>query len=236
VRLWLMNGTDRVGTMLLRNGRPAAVGSRIVGTHDFDSDRNVDILWQRNDGWLQIWLMNGTNYLRAEMLSGAPGLGTAWQVVGLGDFDRDLNQDILLRHRNGYLLVWYMRGKQFLRQRFLYRGDAIPLTWRVAGVADINSDSYADILWQRSDSAIVVWFMTGETPTGGPLLSHLPRINARIVGLNDLNQDDGLDFIWRHTDGRFTVWWMNQTNRIGSFPVNHGEIAPPGLKFAAPGN
>jgi hypothetical protein len=106
----------------------------------------------------------------------------------------------------------------------------------VAGVADINKDGYADILWQRADSAIVVWFMAGETPTTSPLLSHLPRLNAGILGLNDLNQDGSLDFIWRHRDGRFSVWWMDQTNRLGSFPINHGEMVPPALKFAAPRN
>ena len=236
VNVWLMDGTTRTGIAPLRNGRPAAFGSRIVGTQDFDLDGNVDILWQRGDGALQIWFMNGTNFLRSELIAPAPALGNAWQVIGLGDFNRDLHPDILLRHTEGYLLLWYMKGKQYLRQTLLYNGQAIPIAWRVVGVADMNNDGYADIIWQKPSSAIVVWFMNKETPVRGPLLSNLPRIDAAIVGLNDLNQDGAVDFVWRHSDGHLSTWWMNNTNRLGSFPINGREIVPPAWKFAAPKN
>ena len=241
VSLWLMDGTSRISSRLLRNGRPSAPGSRIVGTHDFDMDQNVDILWQRTDGLLQVWLMNGENFLRSELIAPAPSLKQAWHVAGLGDFDRDLHADILLRHREGYLLIWYMRGKQFLRQSLLQNGEAIPLKWRVIGVADINKDGTADILWQNPGSAIVVWFMThslrgGASPLSGPLLAHLPRMSASIVGLNDLNQDGGLDFIWRHPDGHLSVWTMDGTNQIGQFPINGGQPISPKWRFSAPRN
>ena len=240
VSLWLMDGTNRIGSLLLRNGRPAALGSRIVATHDFDMDRNVDILWQRRDGSLQIWFMNAENFLRSQLIAPAPSL-KGWQVAGLGDFDRDLHADILLRHREGYLVIWYMRGKQFLRQSLLQNGVAVPLKWRVVGVADVNSDGVSDVLWQNPASAIVVWFMAHSSRGGavaltGPLLSQLPRINARIVGLNDLNQDGALDFIWRHPDGHLSTWWMNGTNRIGSFPINGGRPTSAKWRFSAPRN
>ena len=236
VNVWLMDGTMRIGIVPLRNGRPTAPGSRIVATHDFDLDGNVDILWQRADGSLQIWFMNTTNFLRSELIAPAPVLGTAWQAVAMGDFNRDLQSDILLRHRDGYLLVWYMRGKQYVRQGLVYNGQAVPNLWRVVGVADLNKDGYPDILWQKPSSAMVVWFMRADTPLQGPLLSNLPRIDAAIVGMNDLNQDGGVDFIWRHSDGHLSAWWMNGTNRIGSFPINAGEIVAPAWKFSAPRN
>jgi plastocyanin len=236
VRLWLMDGVNRISTLILRNGRPAPLGARIVGTHDFDLDGNVDILWQYADGSLRTWFMNGTNYLRTEIISPAPVLGRAWQAVGLGDLDGDLHADIVFRHSQGYLLFWYMRGKAFLRQELYNNGKAISPLWRVAGVADVNNDGYSDILWQRSDSAIVIWFMTPALPATAPLLSHLPRINARIVGLNDLDHDGQVDFIWRHPAGQLSVWWMQATNRLGSFPISQGERVPLGWTFAAPGN
>ncbi len=241
VNLWLMDGTTRNAVMPLRNGRLAAPGSRIVGTHDFDLDGNVDILWQRNDGALQIWLMNGTNFLRSKLIVSAPSPSPAWRVAGLGDFDRDLHTDILLRHAEGYLAICYLKGKEFLRQSLLYNGEAVSRTWRVAGVTDMNGDGYSDILWQNANSSLVVWFMSyssqgGATPLTGPLLSNLPRINAKIVGLNDLNQDGKTDFIWRHTDGHLSVWWMNGTNRIGAFPIDGGRQVAPAWKLVAPRN
>ena len=234
VNVWLMDGTTRIGVAALRNGRPAAPSSRIVGTHDFDLDGNVDILWQRSDGTLQIWFMSATNFLRSEPIAPAPALGKAWRVVGMGDFNRDLHADILLRHTEGYLLLWYMRGKQYMRQSLVYNGQAIPKLWRVVGVADLNNDGSPDIVWQKPSSAIAVWFMNTETPLHGALLSHLPKMDATIVGMNDLNQDGPSDFIWRHLDGHLSTWWMNGTNRIGSFPINGGEMVAPAWKFAAP--
>jgi plastocyanin len=234
VRLWLMEGVTRIGALLLRNGRPAAPGWRIVGTHDFNQDRNTDILWQHSNGQLAIWFMNGTNYLRSEFVSGAPALGRPWRVVGLGDFNRDGHKDILFRHTDGYLLVWLMKGPKFSRQFLLYNGEPIPSRWRVVGVADVNHDEQPDILWQSPESSIVIWFMNGLAPTTGPLLSHLPRLNAKIVGLNDLNRDGNLDFIWRHTDNHLSVWWMNGTNLLGAAEINGGEVVSSASMFVAP--
>jgi plastocyanin len=238
VILWLMDGVNRVAALQLRNGRPAPLGARIIGTHDFDFDSNVDILWQHADASLRIWFTTGTDFLRSEVISPTPTLGRSWQAVGLGDFNGDLHADILFRHSEGYLLLWYMKGKGFSRQQLVYNGKAISQRWRVAGAADINNNGYPDILWQKSSSAMVVWFMTNQiaAPVTGPLLSHLPRVDARVVGLNDLNQDGHVDFIWRDPQGRFFVWWMNQTNTFGSFPINHGQPVSSSLRFAAPRN
>ncbi len=236
IRLWLMDGVTNIGTLFLRASSSMPPGSRIVGTHDFNRDRNEDILWQHPGGSLEIWLMNRTNLLRSVSISNAPPLAPSWRVAALGDFNHDTRADVLFRHRDGYLLVWFLRGKNFLSQTLLLNGDPVPLDWRIVGAADMNGDGHTDILWQSSDSSIVVWFMNDITPITGPLLGHLPRPNGRIVGLNDLNQDGQLDFIWRHADNHLFVWWMNQTNRIGSFPINYGQPVPSSWKLVAPKN
>lgn len=231
VLLWLMNGVNRIGTVGLPRSMP---GARIVSTHDFNLDGHEDILWQRSSGALDVWFMNGLQLQRSELIHAGPG--RLWQLVGLGDFNGDTHADFLFRHRDGYLLLWTMQGTHFLRQQMLQGGRAIPPIWRVAGVTDFDNDGDADIVWQHSNSSIVVWFMKGITPERGPRLSHLPLANARIIGVHDLNQDGSSDFLWRHPDGRLTIWWMNRTNRIGSFPINHGERVSPALTFAAPRN
>jgi len=127
-----------------------------------------------------------------------------------------------------------MKGTRFVRQLLIFNGQAVPPAWRVAGVADVNNDRQPDVVWQHTDSSIVVWFMNGTTPASGPLLSHLPRLNAKVVGLNDLNQDGKLDFIWRHPAGQLSMWLMDGTNRVGSFFLKSPELLPSAWKFAAP--
>jgi len=150
--------------------------------------------------------------------------------------NHDTHTDILFRHKDGYLQVWFMKGKRFVSQLLLYNGEPIPPEWRVVGVADINRDGQADIIWQSPDSSIVVWFMSDVTPISGPLLSNLPRLNASIVGVNDLNQDGKLDFIWRYPDGHLSAWSMNGTNRVGSIAINNREPVSSAWRFSAPRN
>jgi hypothetical protein len=161
-------------------------------------------------------------------------LGAAWQAVGLGDFNHDNSTDILFRHNEGYLLVWYMKGKRFLRQQLLVNGEAMPLAWRVAAVADLDNDGRADIVWQKPNNSLVVWYDPGATATA-VMLSNLPKTDARLVGLNDLDQDGKLDFIWRYADGHLSAWSMKGTN-LNVLPINGGQGAPATWKYGAPRN
>ena len=238
LRLWLMEsgpeGLTRVATLFLRNGRPAGRGWNVVATHDFNRDNNEDILWQHANGQFMTWIMNATNFVRSEPLLGAPNAGRVWHVAGVADFNRDGESDLLLRHKNGYVVVWFMRGTRFLGRTLLLNGEPVPPIWRIAGVVDINNDGQADVVWQRPDSTIVVWFMSGILPTLGPRLAHLPKMNARIVGLNDLNRDRSIDFIWRDTRGQLSTWLMTETNRVGSIAIHNAETLSTAWRFVAP--
>jgi plastocyanin len=238
LRLWLMEsgpeGLARAATLFLRNGRPAGRGWEVVATHDFNRDNNEDILWQHTSGPLMIWVMSATNFVRSEPLLGAPNAGRVWHVAGVADFNQDGEADLLLRHKNGYVVVWFMRGTQFLGRTLLLNGEPVPPVWRIAGVVDMNNDRQADVVWQRPDSTIVVWFMSGILPTRGPRLAHLPRMNARIVGLNDLNHDRSVDFIWRDPRGQLSTWLMNETNRVGSVAIQNAETLSTAWRFVAP--
>ena len=235
VRLWLMEGATNISTLLLRaNGRMMA-GSKLVGTHDFNQDGNEDILWQEPGGKLQVWFMRATNLFRAEGILDAPLLGRTWQASGIGDFNHDGRSDVVFRHRDGYLLVWLLRGRRFLSQSLLFGGEPIPLEWRLAGTPDMNRDGHSDMVWQGPDQSVVVWFMSDTVPVNGPLLSHLPRPNAELVGFNDANRDGQTDFIWRRSDGRLSIWLMNGTNRTDGAAVTRTEDRA-SWRFAAPRN
>jgi plastocyanin len=238
LRLWLMSadegGLSRVATLLLRNGRGMGRGWNVVGTHDFNVDNNVDILWQHTTGPLSIWLMNGTNFVRSERLAAVPRPTGMWRVSGIGELNHDGQADLLLRHKHGYLLAWFMSGTRLLSQTLLLNGEPVPPVWRVAGIADSNGGGDADVIWQGPDGSIVIWFMTGAIPSRGPRLMHLPEPGARLVGLNDLNHDGKLDFIWRERSGTLSTWLMNETNRVGSLPIRNAEVLSGAWKFVAP--
>ncbi|WP_395646392.1 hypothetical protein [Terricaulis sp.] len=48
---------------------------------DYNGDGREDILWQRDDGLVYVWLMNGASIASSGSLS---GIGLEWEIVGGG--------------------------------------------------------------------------------------------------------------------------------------------------------
>ena len=130
----------------------------VVGTADFNGDRNGDILWRESGGDMAIWLMNG---LQVE------------QSVVLGQVAAALSQreistatargDVLWRDNNGNLAIWFMNGLQISTIGSL---DMVPNNWLIAETGDFDGDGKRDILWRDTTSgAVAIWFMNGTQIT-----------------------------------------------------------------------
>ena len=69
-----------------------ATSWKVVGSADFNADRNPDILSENTStGQHVIWLMNGARYSSYADLGTVP---TSWKIVGSGYFDGDGNPNI----------------------------------------------------------------------------------------------------------------------------------------------
>lgn len=157
---WLMNGNRQIGGAVITNALGQAcyaAGWRVVGSADFNGDNMPDLLFQEiSTGDLALWFMNGGLLVQPTYLS-SPNPGVGWKAVACGDFDRDGHADILLQFDmpdddlDSAMLVWYMNGATRQNTQWLYpyypngtqKGDAL---WRVAGLADFNSDWVSDNL------------------------------------------------------------------------------------------
>ncbi len=101
-----------------------------------------------------------------------PGVfDTAWEIAGTGDFNGDLQTDILWRYYGtgpyqGLNDIWYMNGTTYLSENVF---SAVTDTdWRIVGTDDFNGDLQIDILWRNygtgpNQGLNVVWFMNGAT-------------------------------------------------------------------------
>ena len=56
--------------------------------------------------------------------------------------------------------------------------------WQIKGMADFNQDGRQDLLWQRNDGYLAVWYLDGATMVGGANLNPLqvPPNTWQIVG------------------------------------------------------
>ena len=156
----------------------------IVGAGDFHRetqsglsyrDTQPDLLWQRDDGTLAVWWMDGPrNYANALLNPNRPGTG--WRVVGTGDFDGDGKTDIVFQHTNWQVAFWLMDGKN-LRKAVLLR--VWSRGWRVVGTGDFDGDKSLDLLLQNG-SNVGYWKMNGTNYVSAALIPY-PARNLQAV-------------------------------------------------------
>ena len=170
---------------------------------DFNGDARSDILWQRVDGLVRVWLMNGASR-ENEIDLVSPS--AQWNVAGIGDYDGDGNDDILWLHSSGLIQIWFLVEGRIDRGQNINRST---LGWQVACSNDFNGDGMADIFLRHDDTgATHVLLMSGaEIAAEGTLLPQ--SSDWQTAGCEDFNGDGKSDVLWRNTQGDNQIWLLN---------------------------
>ena len=161
VYVWMMNGLtiDPEGSGPIGS---APLAWTIAGIGDFDGDGCSDLLWRNGDtGENAVWFMKGAFVNDVGVLSTLdPSL---WRVAGVGDLDGDLMSDIVWRNTlTGDVYVWLMEGLT-RKPTSGFAGGAAPGVWTLIGVADIDGDFRADLIWRDTSQRINAWLMSGAS-------------------------------------------------------------------------
>ncbi|HUD87919.1 MAG TPA: FG-GAP-like repeat-containing protein [Xanthobacteraceae bacterium] len=186
-------------------------------THNFNVDRESDILWRDTSGDLAIWEMNGGTILNPSN-SGLGSVATTWAVVGQRDFNGDGKADILWRDTSGNLAIWEMNGTTILNPSNSGLGS-VSTAWSIVGTGDFNGDGMADMLWRNTTTgAVAIWEMNGTTILN-PSSSGVGTVatNWTVVGVGDFNGDGMADILWQNTsNGNLAIYLMNGTTVASS--------------------
>lgn len=161
---WNTDGNQVIKEELV--GRPIPDSNwQIVGAGDFDNDGRDDLVLRNNlaDQNL-VWYMNGAT-IQSEALFGR-GIGdSSWNVAAVGDFNRDGQQDIVLRHQNplglGQNIIWLMNGSTIIDEMAIGR-DVPDTDWKILGAGDGDGDGNADLmLYNPAIGQNLLWVMNG---------------------------------------------------------------------------
>ena len=189
---------------------------------DFVGSPSSNLLFRHaTSGELIWWRMSG--WTRSAHVTPSPNrVGVNWRVAGLGDFDADLQFDILWQEEStGDLFVWFLdpTGNGFVRLSYGYLSIARPNDplWKVVSVADMNGDRKPDLVWQHASSgALAAWYLDGTVVIDRVSLNPWVVLDPRwkVVATGDFNSDGKTDLLWKHAvDGSLIAWLMDGINR-----------------------
>ncbi len=141
------------------------INFRLIGATDFDGNGKSDLAFQNINqgaiGDVKSW----TDFLPASERV-LRSVKQVWDVQAVGDLDGDGRGDLVWRYLGfdaarpgdtGVSYVWFTNpsGLPTVRKR----GGA-PLTWKLLGVADLNGDGAADMVYISPDNSIRVLMAT----------------------------------------------------------------------------
>ena len=202
----------------------SAIAMPALGAHvgDFDGDGKDDVLLWNQGSW-HVHELNGLTAVGGE--TEAPGLprDTDWQVAGVGDLNRDGNDDVLFRHRTGVWFYHAMNGRQTMPSASGTPALPESLAWQLAGIGDLNRDGSDDVLLRHRHGRWLYFAMDGLHRVAAGRGVALPRdLRLRFAGIGDLNGDGNDDILLRHVDGR---WFYYAILNGRALTATSGEVA-----------
>jgi hypothetical protein len=238
-QIWFMDGAKvaKRRTVEAETGSAIFVGVpwRVVGAGDFKfrgglaPNGGADILWCNSSTLeTQIWTMDGHRITARAPITSEDGrlamtVGPPWEIIGLGNFNRNGRTDILFRNTaDNQVQVWLMDGSRIeSRQPLLAEDGRAHMTigppWEVVGIGDFKGKGGADILFRNTvDNQTQVWFMDGhQVVDRQPLIAEDGRPETiappwEVIGVGDFNQDGRADILFRNKqDNQSQVWFMD---------------------------
>ena len=201
-----------------------AAGWNVVGIADFNGDGRDDFLLRNDSGNVTNWLGQPNGSFTGNQSFGTYALSTAWHIAGMGDFNGDGRDDVLLRHDSGTITQWLGQADgRFLSNHATSTYD-LASQWQIEGTGDFNGDGRDDVLLRHDNGTLTNWL--GQA--NGSFLSNHGTANYalptswEVLSTGDFNGDGRDDVLLRHHDGAITDW-LGQVG--GAFFSNHATAA-----------
>ena len=197
-----------------------STGITLVDAADLNGDGIPDLILQLSDGSIGVWYMSGGGGSAIDGFASISGPIQGWAPVASADLNGDGHPDLIIQKTDGTTGVWYLGGT--LGNQILgYEPISGPIPgWKAVGSADLNRDGHPDLVLQKTDGSVGVWYLGGAfgNQIQGFLDIAAPS-SVIVVGVTDMDGDGIPDLVLRETDGSVGVWYLGGAfgNQIQGF-------------------
>jgi len=197
--IYFMNGTAIAAEGYLRT--VADQNWQVAGVGDFNADGNDDILWRNAvTGENYLYPMDGLAILGAEGFLRTVA-DANWRIVGTGDFDGDGKADVVWRNSSTGENYLYPMDGTLIKPTEGFLRTVTDQSWQVAGAADFNGDTKADVLWRNlATGENYLYPMDGTTILAGEGYLRAVADQAwQVQATGDYDGDGKADVLWRNS-------------------------------------
>jgi hypothetical protein len=194
--------------------------TKLVASGDFNGDSNEDLVTQESStGDIKIVFLNNANISSSVTIL---TFSSNVNVVGAADFDSDGKLDLLSENvSSGAKTVHHIAGSGTTLSVSKSTVLATDASYRVAGVADFNSDGKPDLIAEQLTTSADPLFKTSRQIwyTNGTAISSKTTFLSfdqewTIINVGDFDLDDIPDLmVEQYTTGRKGIWYMT-SNKI----------------------
>ena len=176
-----------------------------AGAGDFNGDGRDDVMLRRADGVWVYYPLDGSRVIVEERGWANMTRKLDWRVVGVGDFNADGRDDMLLRRTDGTWVYYPMNGRRVIVEERGWANLPRDTDWRMAGVGDFDGDGRAGVLLRHIDGAWRVYSMNGRRVVAGQSTTTLlpDDQNWHLAGIGDFDDDGRDEVLLRHAEGRW---------------------------------
>lgn len=148
--------------------------------------------------------------------------GADWTLVAVADLDGDGKADLVWRYTkagtpdSGVVFAWYMgdgmpssraTSADSIRVNEIKRRGGAPLDWTLLGVADVDADGKADLIWQSPRGEVRLLVSASGRTWSNQLVSTLPA-GYSVLKVADFNGDGKADILLRNNAGAVKIWLL----------------------------